>query len=115
MKPILTLKEARKKEVLCCSFPNGDYRYKLKGEKYYHLIRNGKNLLEGLKAVDCYSCLNGDYWYKLKGEEYFHLIRNGKNLLEGLKAVDCYSFPNGDVEYEDEQGKLHTIKNTVIK
>ena len=115
MSTILTLKEARKKAVWCYSFPNGDYKYQLEGEEYDYLIRNGKNLLEGLKTVWCWSYLNGDVKYQLEGEEYDYLIRNGKNLLEGLKAVDCYSFPNGDVEYEDEQGKLHTIKNTVIK
>ena len=61
---ILTLKEAREQAAWCYSYPNGDYKYRLEGEKYYHLIRDGKNLLEGLKVVWCYSCLNGDVQYE---------------------------------------------------
>jgi len=128
MTKILTLEEAREKAIDFYSYDNGDYWYKLKGDRFYHLIRNGVDLLEGKDAIDChlltleearekaiycYSYDNGDYWYKLKGDRFWHLIRNGVDVLEGKDAINCYSYTNGDYEYETENGVYHLIRNGV--
>jgi hypothetical protein len=59
---VLTREEAQKLSTYY-SYSNGDYGYKTEGE-YYHLIRNGVDLLEGKRAIWCFSYENGDYWYK---------------------------------------------------
>ena len=60
---ILSLEEAEKEAIWCHSYDNGDYGY-ITEDSYYHLIRNGKNLLEGKEAVNCWSYRNGDYEYR---------------------------------------------------
>jgi len=114
---ILSLEEAKKEAADCCSYDNGDYKYRTQYKTengYYHLIRDGKDLLENKKAVDCFSYDNGDYKYRTENE-YYHLIRDGKNLLENKKAVYYYSYKNGDYEYRTECGKSFYIKNNSLE
>jgi len=44
---------------------NGDYFYKTK-DNFWHLIRNGKDLLKNKKATSCYLYDNGDYSYQIE-------------------------------------------------
>lgn len=70
-------------------FSTGDYLYKTK-DYYCHLIRKGRDLLAGKKAVHAYVFNNGDYLYRTENGKLF-LMRRGKNLLEGIDALDCIS------------------------
>ena len=42
---------------------------------YFHLVRDGIDLLEGKKAINCVSYDNGDYaWKDKKGEWHYPII-----------------------------------------
>ena len=77
---------------------HGDFAYE--GEDgFYHLIRNGVDLLHNKQAMWCEAYENGDYAYELDNG-FRHLIRNGLDLLEGKQAVFwCESYKNGDYGY----------------
>ena len=76
---------------------------------YYHLIRDGIDLLEGKHAIACRSYPNGDYGWE-EEKKYCHLVRDGIDLLEGKKAIWCHSYPNGDYGWTDEKGEWHHEK-----
>lgn len=107
---VLMLEEVRAQGLphfKCC---NGDYAYKTE-DGYFHLIREGKDLLEGLKAMQCHSYPNGDYDYRAKNG-YMHLICDGKDLLEGLRVAWCWSIPGGNYGYITNAGKIDYICRT---
>ena len=74
---ILTIEDCKRLGVYCYSYNNGDYTYRVDG--IWHLIREGKDLLKGIKATSCYSYDNGDYEYKVD-DQFVRLNKNGDKL-----------------------------------
>ena len=104
---ILTIEDCKRLWVIYHSYSNGDYEYEVDG--IWHLIRDGKDLLEGLNAYYFYSYDNGDYTYKVDG--IWHLIREGKDLLKGIKATWFYPHKNGDYTYYVDDQYVRLNKN----
>jgi hypothetical protein len=117
------IKSRNQAKKLCryyTEYADGSYSYQTKRNNEYHLIKDGKDLLEGLEATNFITYRNGDHkytvfkygWHILTGG-YYQLLRDGRNLLEGLTRVtDCHSYPNGDYTYQT-QGCWHLIRNGV--
>ena len=78
MTEILTKQQAEKNATGCFSYNNGDYEYEVDG--FFHLIRNGVDLLEGKNAIWCYSYDNGNYEYEADGFRYSIKITKIINL-----------------------------------
>ena len=64
-KKIITFKEASKNATDCLYYPDGVYQYQIKG--VYHLIIDGKDVLDGLNADNCYYYTESVYKYQING------------------------------------------------
>ena len=57
-------------------YPNGDYKYEAE-DGYYHLIRDGVDLLEDKNAIFCCSYTDGGYEYKTEDGEGIYVEGDG--------------------------------------
>lgn len=105
---LLERNQILEKGLISRSYKNGDWEYK-ETIGYYHIFRNGKELLPEVKKTYTFSFSNGD-WEYTDTAGYEHLFRDGKELLPEIKKRDIFSYTNGDWEYTDTNGKIHTIK-----
>jgi hypothetical protein len=48
--------------------------------KYFHLLKGGRDLLYGKKAIRCYSPKSWNYEYMTKDGEYYTIDRNEKHI-----------------------------------
>lgn len=90
---ILSSKEAREKTGFFWKFHNGDYAYKLEGG-YWSLIRDGEDLLKGLKAVDYSSCDMGNYEYKLEDGKVAIICINKKVKIKENEMTKTQEYKN---------------------
>lgn len=96
---ILSLKEAKSKGLESWIFPNNDYFYRT---TFCHLIRDGKDVLRGRRAVGCFSFKNNDIHYRdykgdtyriteTEGEKIVYYLGNLTNLnkVKNFRVFDC--------------------------
>jgi hypothetical protein len=87
-------------------------------EGYYHLIRDGVDLLENLQAINCFHYCNyrgyfynyDDYEYQTK-DEYWHLVKCGKDVLYNKNAIHCHSYNNQYFTFTTEDGYVSLVNN----
>lgn len=113
MSKILTLEEAKDKGPLHYEYNNRDYEYKTE-DGYVHLIRDGKDLLDGKKAIDCDSFVNRDYQYQTE-DGYYHFIRNNIDLFENLEVIKLESCASNTYYFETVYGDRGLIDNKHTK
>lgn len=114
-KKIYSLKEIKELElkysdVHCYDYENGNYSYKIRG--YKHLIVNGKDVLEGLEALELQYYNVNDYAYKTvkSGDFYLNLCINGSiSKIHFPYESDIRYHGNGNYSYLDLDEYYHLV------